>query len=187
MILAVREGDPEAREELAQWLLSELMGFFSSSFGENDADELTQRTITALFTKLDSAPLDPAKMGGWARSFAVLEARSHRRELERERARSAKREDLARVKTPPRSLDAQLLARERRMLLEGYVETLPAKYQRILELHLAGYDYPTISDHLDIPEGTARSAVSQVRRRFKLTFGRERVTQTQFRSPEKAS
>jgi RNA polymerase sigma factor (sigma-70 family) len=153
VVSAARAGDDAAWRSLVgrfEWRLREVVRSYRLS--PADVDDVLQTTWLRLFTHMAQIR-EPAAIGGWLATTA-------RRECLR-LLQGPVREQLTADPEPgePREQDgpeAQLLAAERRAVLDRALATLPERHRRLMAMLAsdAAPDYQQISEMLAMPTGS---------------------------------
>lgn len=150
----------DAAYNLARWLLHD----------PHDAEDATQEAILRALRFLDSFRGGNAK--AWLLAIVRHACYSHARmrrdtpldEQDPSHARADSAEAFAMGLQPRASPEAELIAKDRKDLVNLCLETLPAEFREVLVLRdLEGLMYREISEVAGVPLGTVMSRLSRAR------------------------
>lgn len=135
------------------------------------ADEVAQDTFVALWRR--PGAFDPAR--GSLRTFLLGVARNKAVDVVRREARvRRKAEEVMREQElqPPASLDA---ADDRAEVQHAMRSLTQPQREAILLAYFGGYTYREVAEHLDIPEGTAKSRLRDGLTKMRQVLGPRRT------------
>ena len=134
----------------------------------DDARDIVQDAFVQAFVKLDSFRGD-AKFYTWLYRIAMNLALSHRRRRRPAASLDAAKENVGEEPVAQQPTAAQeLIERERAEQLQLALLQLNDRHRQILVLReLEGFSYETISEILELPDGTVRSRLFRARLQLK--------------------
>jgi len=180
---AFRDGDPQARKVVGEWLVDQLILFFDSRFGVESLGDLVQETMMDILGKLEQSPEEPEAFYRWAMSFAGMEARTVRRDVQRSDVRAIKlREHLAAAERRHSPLSAQLLRAEQWDLIVECLSQLPPRYREAIEHNLDGGSHRELAERAGIAEASARHRFYVALRLIRERIRKVRVTRSEDRT-----
>lgn len=183
IVQAAREGDREAEDELAKWMLRLLMPYFKRYFDCMRSEELFQETAADVFKDLRKAPDDPTLFRDWVYGYAWNEVRELRRKAKARRIRVLK--GGCPEPEPPRAPGPESTLRDREYNAVAWrcMPQLPDIYRDAILHAVDGGSYRTLAVAAQIAEGAARQRIHEARRRLRELIREARRTHPAMRSP----
>ena len=134
----------------------------------NWAEEVAQDTFIALWRRPGS--FDPSR--GSLRTFLLGVARNKAVDLVRKETRIRRNVDEIIVQTQERDEEVTLDASDERAEVRSAMKSLTdVQREAIVLAYFGGYTYREVAEHLDIPEGTAKSRLRDALLRMRRALG----------------
>lgn len=184
LLLALRSGEPGAREQFGRAVQAELQRFFSNCFGPADTAELTQQTFLVAWEKLETfESLGSGSFERWLYAIAGNKARAHQQAPSRQYARHDKLREHQALASPQTSAGTRILRDQQRELFERCLAELPTDDREIIEHTLAEGDDRELAEAEGIKSASVRSRRHRANRKMRRLVDAKRKTPDTDRSP----
>lgn len=184
LLLALRSGEPGARDQFGRAVQAELRRFFSNCFGAADTDELTQATFLIVWEKLDTfESRGPGYVERWLYAIAGNRALVRQQAPSREHARHDKLREHQAFASPMTSAGTRILRDEQRALFDQCLDELPTDDREIIEHTLAEGDDRELAEAAGIKSASLRSRRHRAKQRMQRLVDAKRKTPDRDRSP----
>lgn len=159
MLEGCRNGDPEARRELYEWLAGRMFGVVRRYVNDRaTAEDLLHDGFVTLFTRIGDYRGE-GSFEGWCRRIFVNTALGWIR-----KSSPVWSEDYSEVPAASRQVAADAVEKISADDLMKCIDQLPSGYRTILNLYaVEGYTHAEIAMKLGISENTSRSQYSRAR------------------------